>query len=159
ASAMSAIISDTAHRVADHTADDVNRRIRTEMHEGVGGLAKEPAAVWQRLDELDAEWDVERWVETISATLTLSGLALGAFADRRWLLLSGVVQAFFVQHAIQGWCPPVPILRRMGVRTQREIEAERHALKAFLGDYDGLSMNDVDENDIEADVSTLESAM
>jgi hypothetical protein len=37
-----------------------------------------------------------------------------------------------LQHALQGWCPPVPVLRRLGYRTQPEIEEERCALRALL---------------------------
>jgi len=33
--------------------------------------------------------------------------------------------------------PPVPLLRRLGVRTASEIEAERYALKAVRGDFSG----------------------
>ena len=54
----------------------------------------------------------------------------GALGSRRWLWLPGFVTAFLFQHAVQGWCPPVPLLRRLGVRTAREIELERSALKA-----------------------------
>jgi hypothetical protein len=50
-----------------------------------------------------------------------------------------MVTAFLFQHAIQGWCPPVPILRRMGFRTAHEIEQERNALKAIRGDFEGIS--------------------
>jgi len=32
---------------------------------------------------------------------------------------------------LQGWCPPVPVLRRMGIRTQSEIERERCALTSL----------------------------
>jgi hypothetical protein len=42
--------------------------------------------------------------------------------DRRWLTLPALVTAFLFQHVIQGWCPPVPILRRLGFRTAHEIE-------------------------------------
>ena len=34
--------------------------------------------------------------------------------------------------------PPVPILRRLGVRTAREIDIERYALKALRGDFGPL---------------------
>jgi hypothetical protein len=42
-----------------------------------------------------------------------------------------------VQHvtAVQGWCPPVSLFRRLGFRTQREIDEERFALKALLGHF------------------------
>ena len=39
------------------------------------------------------------------------------------------------QHAVQGWCPPIPLLRRLGIRTSREIEIERVALKILRGDF------------------------
>jgi hypothetical protein len=45
------------------------------------------------------------------------------------------VQGFFMQHALQGWCPPLPVFRRLGFRTQYEIEQERYALKAIRGDF------------------------
>jgi hypothetical protein len=40
------------------------------------------------------------------------------------------VQAFYLQHTLQGWCPPLPLLRRLGFRTPREIGDERSALRA-----------------------------
>ena len=63
------------------------------------------------------------------------GLALGAFVDRRWFIFPAAIAGFLLQHAIQGWCPPVPLFRRMGIRTAHEIQQERHALKALRGDY------------------------
>jgi hypothetical protein len=131
------IVSNTADRVSDHSPRSTNKRIHDEAQKRVVDLAHDPDAIRQRLAQLDKEWDIERCLETGSATLTLTGLALGTVVDRRWLVLSAMVQVFFIQHAIQGWCPPVPVFRSLGVRTQREIEAERHALKALLGDYSG----------------------
>jgi hypothetical protein len=69
--------------------------------------------------------------------ISLLGLTLGAMRGR-WFLLSGVVAAFLVQHAVEGWCPPVPIFRRLGIRTTREINHERFALKALRGDFAGV---------------------
>lgn len=41
-----------------------------------------------------------------------------------------------------------PGFRRLGVRTQREIERERYALKALRGDFDRLpSKGDVPANE------------
>jgi hypothetical protein len=64
---------------------------------------------------------------------------LGALVDRRFLALPAAVFGFFFQHATQGWCPPLPVFRRMGVRTRREINKEKYALKALRGDFDGTS--------------------
>jgi hypothetical protein len=53
--------------------------------------------------------------------------------------LPALVSGFLFQHAVQGWCPPVPVLRRLGFRTAYEIEEERRALKALRGDFEGSS--------------------
>jgi hypothetical protein len=89
--------------------------------------------------ELDNEWDVERYLETMAPTFTLTGLLFGLTVSRRWLALPVVVQSFFLLHALQGWCPPLPVLRRLGVRTSTEINQERYALKALRGDFAPVS--------------------
>ena len=46
-----------------------------------------------------------------------------------------------LQHALQGWCPPLPLFRRLGFRTQEEIARERYALKGMRGDFAGLGLD------------------
>lgn len=82
--------------------------------------------------------DIERCLETGAATLSLIGAALGAGKNRRWFLLPTAVAGFLLQHALQGWCPPLPLFRRLGVRTADEINLERRALKALRGVFDGI---------------------
>ncbi len=88
-----------------------------------------------RLQELDREWDIERVLEANAAIFSLLGLTLARFFSRRWFLLSAAVGTFLLQHAVQSWCPPVRLFRRLGVRTQREIDEERYALKVLRGDF------------------------
>jgi hypothetical protein len=73
--------------------------------------------------------------------VSLSGVVLGAMVSRRFLVLPAVVFGFFFQHATQGWCPPLPVFRKMGVRTRREINQEKYALKALRGDFEHVSPN------------------
>jgi len=115
-------------RVVAHTDPRVNACIQRRTEERVLYLERHPELVPERLAELDREWDVERWLETASASFSLFGLLQVLRGRRRWLMLPLAVQGFFLQHAVQGWCPPLPVLRRMGVRTQREIDEERYAL-------------------------------
>jgi hypothetical protein len=122
-------LATTAERVTQHTPKSVNEKIRWATRLRVEYYAQRPAEIPQRLRELDLEWDVERCLETGSASLTLTGLLLGTTVNKKWLLLSAAVQGFFLQHALQGWCPPLPLFRRMGVRTADEIAQERHALQ------------------------------
>lgn len=132
-------IGSTRDRVPQHTAADVNERIRADMEGRVQALEGHPRKIAQRLRELDEEWDIERAIEANASALAFTGVALGAYHHRNWLILPGLVTAFLFQHAVQGWCPPVPVLRRLGFRTSHEIETERHALKALQGEYDGAS--------------------
>ena len=134
------IIASTADRVPSHTAPSVNERIRQETGRRIALAAQGgPAAIEQRLQELEWEWDVERCLETGAATLSLTGVLLGATVDRKWYLLPAVVAGFLLQHALQGWCPPLPVFRRLGVRTADEINQERYALKILRGDFAALT--------------------
>ena len=129
------MIADSRTRVADNTTDAARFQIRRETERSVAYYAAHPEQIEDRLRELDEEWDVERALETGASALTLAGLALGIGVSRKWLLLSLVVQGFFMQHALQGWCPPLPLFRALGVRTVEEIDQERYALKALRGDF------------------------
>jgi hypothetical protein len=129
----------TRTRVPEHTSDEVNRRIRHRTARNVHYYSNHKDAIPRRLRELDREWDIERAIEANAATLGFVGVILGTTRDRRWLALPALVTGFLLQHATQGWCPPVPVLRRLGFRTSFEIEVEREALKALRGDYDHAS--------------------
>jgi hypothetical protein len=125
------ILPSTADRVPRHTAPQVNERIRRETERNITRYRNaSPQEVQRRLDELAHEWDIERAIEANAAVLALVGILLGAFANVWFLLLSAAVGVFLLQHSLQGWCPPVPILRRFGFRTAREIFEERLALLA-----------------------------
>lgn len=132
----------TADRVAHSTAEKINTEILRTTEESIARHGAAGAeAINRRLADLDAEWDVERTLEANASTLSLVGLVLAATVNRKWLALPVVVQAFLLQHALQGWCPPLPILRRMGFRTAEEIHRERYALKALRGDFEGARSN------------------
>jgi hypothetical protein len=133
------MIPATISRVPEHTPARYNRLIIRSTRNNVAQYAAQgPAAIDRRLAELDREWDIERLLETNASSLVVAGCVLGAFVSRKFFLLPALVGGFLLQHAIQGWCPPIPLLRRLGVRTQREIDEERFALKALRGDFDHL---------------------
>lgn len=134
-------------RVADHSSESINRSIQREIDAHVHFYARHPELIERRLEELDAEWDIERWLETNASALILTGTLLGAFVHRRWLMLPGVVSTFLLQHALQGWCPPVEVFRRLGIRTQDEILRERYALRAVRGDLDAVAETNADPDD------------
>lgn len=128
----------TTTRVERNTSDSANRRIREQIEESIAYFSEHPHEIDQRLKELDQEWDIERVLEANASTLSVTGVALGALLSRRFLFLPAVVTGFLLQHALQGWCPPIAVFRRRGVRTAKEINQERYALKLLRGDFDGL---------------------
>ena len=124
------------------TAAETNEAIDRQAQLRLLRAAGAPAAVLDRLiADLDDEWDIERWLETNASILALSGTLMGIFVNRKFLIVPCLVLPFLLQHAIQGWCPPVPLFRRKGVRTRREIETEKNALKALRGDFAEVERN------------------
>lgn len=131
---------DTFDRVREHTPGEINARIDREIEARVRFYAdRSHDEITYRICELEREWDIERWIETNASVLALGGLVLGVTRSRKWLMLPGIVLPFLFQHAVQGWCPPVSILRRFGVRTRKEIDKEIAALQALRGDFGEVS--------------------
>ena len=121
------MIADTTSRVSGNTAGTVNATIRRHTEESVSHYASAgPEAIERRLQELDREWDIER-LEANAAGFTLAAVVLGVAKDRKWFIVPGVIAAFLLQHALQGWCPPLHLLHRLGLRTETEINRERCA--------------------------------
>jgi hypothetical protein len=122
-------------RARRHTARSVLRRIDDDTVHHLAEVANDPAAAPRRLGELDREWDLDRTIEAEAATMGLLGLALGVFVRPGFLALPAMVGAGVFLFATRGVYPLLPIFRRAGVRTSREIQRERYAVKALRGDF------------------------
>ncbi len=131
------IIPPTNQRVELHTARKISRQIEQKT---LANLRKYRHASYEeitlRLKELDREWDTERVIEANDGFLILLSTIQGA-ASRKpfWSVLTGVTAFFLAQHAFQGWCLLIPLIRRMGIRTPEEINREKMALKYLRGDF------------------------
>lgn len=130
-------VAPTISRVEENTPVEIGEQIRRDLKARVLYFAQRPEEIDRRLDELDREWDIERLLQANAGIVSLLGLTFGVVRSR-WYLLSAAAAAFLVQHAVQGWCPPASLFRRMGIRTMREINHERYALKALRGDFDSV---------------------
>lgn len=141
-------------RVRANTATEINAKIDRQITERVRFYSgKSEDKITQRIHDLEREWDMERLLETNASALAFTGLVLGVIRNSKWLFLPGIVLPFLLQHAVQGWCPPVPLFRRLGVRTREEIEREKFALKALRGDFeeiDSLRRGEEAEDAVEA---------
>lgn len=135
-------MDDQTDRVRRHTAAEVLRRIDDVTVASLTRCAHSPAHAARRLDELDREWDTDRTLETEAAAMGLLGLALGALGRKPLLVLPAIVAGAVMLHATTGRYPLMPLFRRLGLRTAREIARERYALKALRGDFAGMGANE-----------------
>jgi hypothetical protein len=114
----------SANRIQARTLHDIARHVGTD-----------DATLTQRIHELEQEWDVDRAVEAHAGTICLLGLTLGVTVDRRFLALPFAVASFLLLHAIARRYPPMPVMRRIGIRTKAEIQQEILALRILRGDF------------------------
>jgi hypothetical protein len=129
---MKGISSDRADRVRAHTGQAVVASLDRSASDRVAAAVEGgPRAVARRIWELDHEWNVDRAMMASFAILGGLSFALGiSRVGRRrrwngWLTLLATQFGFLLTHAIVGWCPPLPVLRRLGFRTGKEIATER----------------------------------
>ena len=127
-------------RVRANTSPNINEAIDREIAVTVRFYAgKTDYEISKRIEELDNEWDIGRHVEARAAVISMIGLVLGLNRGKKWFILPLIAATFLLQYAVQGWAPPIPVLRRFGIRTRQEIDVEKHALKALREDFDEIS--------------------
>ena len=72
------ILPATAYRVASYTNPEVNEMIRGSTLDSLKGMENaEAAELSRRIQALNAEWDMERFVETEAAMCTIICSLLG----------------------------------------------------------------------------------
>jgi hypothetical protein len=135
-------IPPTTKRVEMHTPPEVNDRIHKQT---IADLYKyrdaDEEAVTERIRQIDREWNTERVLEANASTLIVISTLLAYKKSRYWLLLTGTVGYFLLQHAIQGWCPPLTVIRSQCIRTPEEIENEKLALRIMREDFNKTTTN------------------
>ena len=119
------------------TEQEINRQIDAKIEESIRHYATQsPEAISNRIQELDQEWDIERHLAMTASSVGLGTVLLSFLGGgKKWLLLTGTAMGFLMNHALRGWCPPVPLFRKLGVRTRAEIDREKYALKILRGDF------------------------
>lgn len=103
-------------RVRLNTSKKINSKIDEKtMHNILEYGNKGAVEIENRIRHLHKEWDVERLLEMNASMLSFIFVMLGFFLHRYWLFVPMVILPLLFLHAIQGWCPPLPILRRLKV--------------------------------------------
>jgi len=134
----------TEERVRSSTSSSQNEKIDRETKANLARFKDlDSGAIRERLKELDKKWDIERTLMFNAATISLTGAMLAIFVNRKWAIMPAVVTSFLIQHTLQGWCPPLPLFRAMGIKSRQELDREKYALKALCGDF--KHVNDIDK--------------
>lgn len=127
-------------RVRRQTSPETLGEIDRKIEQSIAFYSTQPAeAITERIEKLQHEWSIERRLECNASVLAFTGTFLGLTVSKRWLIVPLVVSGFLFQHAVEGWCPPLPVLRKLGYRTRGEIDREIVALKILRGDFKNLN--------------------
>jgi hypothetical protein len=125
-------------RVRQHTSSKVNAKIDRETAARINEYERlGPVERGRRLGELDREWDIDRGLMLLFSAVGGLTFTLGMTRMRPWRRWNGWLSLFSTQvgfmgfHAAIGWCPPVVLLRRLGIRTRKEIDRERQSIEAL----------------------------
>lgn len=143
-------------RVRRYSTDAQLKRIDDATERRVRLYAGQPSHIMDaRIGELRAEWSIERFLQINVAAVGLTTLLLAVTKDRRWGYATCAALGFFLLHAVDGFDPPLPLLRQFGIRTRSEIDREIYALKVLRGDFDRVDQQFTEEPKTEAAIAAV----
>lgn len=122
-------MTNTATRVQDHAPERTNDKLEAEAKERIRYFAHEGRSrIGERLRELDRESDIERAIEVEAPLMMLTGIALGSRVHKGFFAIPVFAASMVLLHSFHGWYPMIPLFRKLGLRTTREINDERQQL-------------------------------
>lgn len=143
---MKNILPTTTQRVATYTNPEINEMIRNNTLENLLCLEDaEAEELTRQIRRLNSEWDMERFVEAKAAMCVMGCSLFGIAKNKYWSFLTLIAATFLLQHALLGWCPSAPLLRKVGIRTAEEINQEKIVLKMLRKDFAHTKANDAAE--------------
>jgi hypothetical protein len=94
-----------------------------------------PQAVADRLKALEDEPELETVATLGMAGIGVLALVFGILGSRIWRLLAWAALPLIFAHARGRLSAPGEFLKTLGLRSRKEIEEEKYALKALRGDF------------------------
>ncbi len=94
-----------------------------------------PAAITERLDEVESEWTAGRAAKATAGVLIVGGLALSLTLSLMWLVLPIVGGAVMLQYLFGRTSLIGEMFHSFGLRSGAEIEREKMALRVLRGDF------------------------
>ena len=141
------VLPPTTEKAAVNTCCRVNAAIRNQTICSIGTYAdSDEEILTDKIKQLNKEWDTERFFEANAASCVFLSSIMG-FQKKKsyWFAFTGTAGFFLLMHALQGWCPSLPVIRKLGVRTAEEIYQEKTVYKMLRGDF---AENTTDANEL-----------
>jgi hypothetical protein len=143
---MKNVLPATTKRVAAYTCPEVNEAIRGRTLENLACMEDVgEMELSRRIEALNEEWDMDRYTEAKAAVCIMGCSLFGIAKSKYWSFLSLITATFLLQHALLGWCPSAPIMRKMGIRSAEEISREKFVLKMLRKDFAQVKSHDTEE--------------
>ncbi len=140
---MKNVLPATTQRVAAYTSPEINHMIRSSTLENLMCMEDaEEVELNRRIQKLNSEWDIERFEEAKAAVCVMGCSLFGIAKNKYWSFLTLIAGTFLLQHALLGWCPSAPLMRKLGIRTAEEISQEKMVLKMLRKDFAHVKPND-----------------
>lgn len=130
----STVVKNPYDRIRNHSPKSFNKAIDKKTDAIMESTIQQGSlAIKERLKTLDKEWDIDRALMLLFSGGVSAQLATAmGKKNKNWLWGPLIQSSFLMLHATLGWCPPVPLLRKLGFRTRFEIQAEREELLEAL---------------------------
>lgn len=144
---MNKIFPPTTKRVAINTHPNTNASIRNNTLRRINIYKNSSDKILSdNVGKLNYEWDVDRIFALNASLLVLGSTIMGLKTNKKyWFLMTGTAGLFLMQHALQGWCPPVSLVRKLGIRTSEEINNEKIVYKLLKDDFINKPSNNVED--------------
>jgi hypothetical protein len=113
-----------------------------------------PAAINDRLNQLEREWSAGRVAKATLAVLILTGTALAVAVNWWWAILPAAAGLMLLEYLFTRTSWLTKVFREAGFRCGSEIEHEKFALKTLRGDFKHVpTVHDIEAQD---DITRLE---
>ena len=101
-------------------------------------IASGPAAITERLAELDSEWTAGRAAKATAGVMIVTGLVLSLTVSLMWLVLPIVGGTLLLQYIVSRTSMIGELFHAFGLRSGSEIDQEKMALRVLRGDFASL---------------------
>lgn len=107
-----------------------------------------PAAIDERLGELEREWSAGRAAKVATGLVVLIGMGLGLSLGGWWYALPIIGGLMLLQYLFSRTSWLGLVFRESGMRSGQAIDEEKFALKALRGDFAALpTVHDIEDRD------------